>query len=118
MHIKTDRVESAEILRGIAAFSVAWFHFTCGNPAFLAAGSLLWLSGFRGYLGVHLFFVISGFVIPYSLSRRKYSFPRDAFSFFVRRLVRLEPAYLCSIVLTVGVWELSALTPGSNAVLP
>ena len=116
--IKADRIESAEILRGIAAFAVAWFHFTCGNPAFLSEGSLLWLSGSRGYLGVHLFFVISGFVIPYSLSRRKYLFPNDALSFFIRRVVRLEPAYLCSIVLTVGLWALSALIPGSNAILP
>jgi peptidoglycan/LPS O-acetylase OafA/YrhL len=62
--------------------------------------------------------VISGFVIPYSLSRRKYLFPDDALSFFIRRLVRLEPAYLCSIVLAVGLWALSALIPGSNAILP
>jgi peptidoglycan/LPS O-acetylase OafA/YrhL len=116
--VTTDRIESAEILRGLAAFAVAWFHFTCGNRAFLSEGSLLWLSGSRGYLGVHLFFVISGFVIPYSLSRRKYAFPDDALAFFVRRLVRLEPAYLCSIVLTVGLWALSAMIPGSEAVLP
>jgi peptidoglycan/LPS O-acetylase OafA/YrhL len=50
-----------------------------------------------GYLGVDVFFVISGFVIPYSLWGREYSlrqFPR----YMIRRAVRLEPPYLASVV--------------------
>ena len=53
-----------------------------------------------GFIGVDVFFVISGFVIPLSLQGRDYriaDFPR----FMIRRLVRLEPPYLVSIALTI-----------------
>lgn len=91
---RVERQESVEILRGVAAFSVMWFHLTNGNSQFLPSGGLLKLSGAYGYLGVQLFFVISGFIIPYSLSIRNYQVKTDGLGFLVRRIVRIEPAYL------------------------
>jgi peptidoglycan/LPS O-acetylase OafA/YrhL len=60
------KLEIISLLRVLAALGVAWFHFTNGNVSFLDAG---WLknSGKYGWLGVEVFFVISGFVVPYSL---------------------------------------------------
>src|SRR3954466_1743461 len=99
--VGSERQESVEVLRGIAAFSVMWFHLTNGNNLFLANDSLLKASGAYGYLGVQLFFVISGFIIPYSLSLRTYQIKRDGLAFLGRRIVRIEPAYLVSAIVTV-----------------
>ncbi|WP_081599255.1 acyltransferase family protein [Prochlorothrix hollandica] len=69
---KFSQLEVINFLRGIAALSVAWFHFTNGNVDFLDPG-LLKFSGKYGYLGVEIFFVISGFIIPYSLWRSQFN---------------------------------------------
>jgi len=115
---ESERQESVEILRGIAAFSVMWFHLTNGNPSFLLSDSLLKASGAYGYLGVQLFFVISGFIIPFSLSLRSYQFTTDGLGFLGRRIARIEPAYLVSAVLMVLLQLASAFTPGSHATMP
>ena len=114
----SERQESVEILRGIAAFSVMWFHLVNGNASFPAGDGWLRASGAYGYLGVQLFFVISGFVIPYSLARRNYRIAADGLGFLGRRLVRIEPAYLVSVALMVVLQVASALTPGSGAAMP
>ena len=81
-------------LRGFAALFVAWGHFVAGQ------GKWLSLSGKYGYLGVHIFFVISGFVIPWSLYRADYVL-RDYPRFVLKRNVRLYPPYLASIAITI-----------------
>lgn len=51
-----------------------------------------------GQLGVSIFFVISGFVLPYSLSKLNYTlsgFPH----FILKRLFRIEPPYWATIAL-------------------
>ena len=105
------RIEIAEALRGIAALSVAWFHFTHGNANFLDEGYLK-ASGHLGWLGVHVFFVISGFVIPYSLLRADYQLHRHFFRYLGRRLLRLEPPYLLCILITIFLWYVSSRIPG------
>jgi len=114
----SERQENVEVLRGIAALFVMWFHLTNGNSSFLPNDSLLKMSGAYGYLGVQLFFVISGFIIPYSLALRNYEIAKDGLGFLGRRIVRIEPAYLLSVVLIVALQVASALTPASNAAMP
>jgi peptidoglycan/LPS O-acetylase OafA/YrhL len=104
------RVAILDVMRGFAAAAVAWFHFT-------HAGGLLedgWLkgSGSYGWLGVEVFFVISGFVLPYSLWKGRYRLGDDTATFLVKRLVRLEPPYLITLAITVGLLYGSAATPG------
>jgi peptidoglycan/LPS O-acetylase OafA/YrhL len=110
--------ESAHALRGIAALAVAWFHFTNGQAIFLPEGSLLRLSGSYGYLGVAVFFVISGFVIPYSLESMKFRFPDDASKFAIRRFWRLYPPYVVALILTIVLTAVSSHVPGSHATMP
>lgn len=54
----------------------------------------------HGAIGVPIFFVITGFVIPYSLHVGKYEV-RQFFVFLSKRLIRLEPPYLVSIVAAI-----------------
>ncbi len=58
------------------------------------------MTGKYGYLGVDIFFVISGFVIPWSLYRSRYVL-RDYPRFVLKRNVRLYPPYLASIAITI-----------------
>jgi peptidoglycan/LPS O-acetylase OafA/YrhL len=104
-----ERIQSVEHLRGLAASAVMWFHFTQGNPNFLSDG-LLKASGAYGYLGVEIFFVISGFVIPYAMAGRSYRLA-DGTGFFLRRIVRLEPPYLATVVLCLLLVALGSMTP-------
>ena len=99
-------------LRGLAALSVALAHFCLGSPEFYAPPILKSIGGF-GFHGVDVFFVISGFVLPYSLWRAGYWLTLTNFRRFVwKRVVRIDPPYLVTIVLTVLMAWLSTLAPG------
>jgi peptidoglycan/LPS O-acetylase OafA/YrhL len=101
-----ERLQAVEYVRGMAAFAVMWFHFTYRLP-----DGALRSSGLYGYLGVQAFFVISGFIIPYSMDLRDYRLGRDSLRFIARRIARLEPPYLVSVLLILCVPYLAGLTP-------
>ena len=61
-------METVDCLRGLAAFAVMCYHFTNGEPTILPP-SLIRSTGAFGHLGVEVFFVVSGFVLPYALWR-------------------------------------------------
>ncbi len=86
---------SIDMLRGLVALLVCLYHLSEG---FLPATSVFRYIFSRGYLGVEIFFVISGFVIPYTMFKGDYNV-RDAPRFLIKRLLRIEPPYWCSIVL-------------------
>lgn len=113
MSTKTDKLgylSSLDLLRGLAAVAVCYFHFTHGNPDFLSKENFLYVSGRFGFLGVEVFFVISGFVIPYAMYRGNYHL-RDFGRFLTKRVVRIEPPYLVSIVMVLALNWLSTLSP-------
>ncbi|MFN8876332.1 MAG: acyltransferase family protein [Gemmatimonadota bacterium] len=59
------------------------------------------------YVGVLLFFVLSGFLITHLLLREHQETGRVAFGrFFARRALRLLPAYYTFFVVSVGLWLL------------
>jgi len=90
----------------MAAISVAAFHFS--GPLSSEAAKFI---GTYTWLGVDVFFVISGFVIPLSLHGRGYR-PSHFPTFMLRRLLRLEPPYLASIAMVILLGYLSSLAPG------
>lgn len=107
------RIPILDPLRGIAALAVMWFHFTQGDHLLDQGGwtaALLKSSGTYGWAGVEFFFVISGFVLPYALLKGQYRL-RNYGTFLLKRLTRLEPPYLVSIALALGLWFLGASTP-------
>ena len=59
------------------------------------------LSGKYGYLGIDIFFVISGFILTHVLLRSNYSL-KSFHEFIAHRLIRLKPPYLASIVIVLN----------------
>jgi peptidoglycan/LPS O-acetylase OafA/YrhL len=92
-------------LRGIAAMSVALMHCYESTPVGDNVSFMLpvWLDYIirRGFIGVDLFFVISGFVISLTLYKRLATFAEFG-RFFLRRQLRLDPPYWTAIALSVG----------------
>jgi peptidoglycan/LPS O-acetylase OafA/YrhL len=63
-----------------------------------------------GWAGVEIFFVISGFVIPYAMFQKKYTL-KNFPVFLKKRIIRIEPPYLISIVLVLLLNFVSTLSP-------
>jgi len=118
-----QRFARVDQLRGFAATIVVLCHMSvsayvgapnAGEPPLPWLGLLL---GF-GYLGVPLFFVVSGFCIHWPEARVRRTTdarPPDWRSFFARRFWRLYPPYVLSLVgaiallaLATGAWPESA----------
>lgn len=71
----------------------------------------------RGDLGVEIFFVISGYIIPYSMERGGYailSFGR----FWLKRFFRLQPTFVVAILLTFFLSQAAAHFKGSVSEFP
>lgn len=86
------------------------FHFTCVVGGFVPEGALRSFCAWGRY-GVAVFFVISGFVIPFALHRAKYQ-PKEFGRFLLRRVVRLHPPYLATIALVLAIEHALPLLPG------
>ena len=107
------RFESLDVCRACAALAVCIFHFA-GSKGYLAADSALRTVTWYGQYGVEAFFVISGFVIPWSMQRSGYEvrrYPR----FLARRLTRLDPPYLISIGVVFALAWLAIALLGERA---
>jgi peptidoglycan/LPS O-acetylase OafA/YrhL len=108
-----NRISGLDFLRGVASLAVCWFHLTSyrfPTPDGAVYEAVRW-SGQYGWLGVEVFFVISGFVIPYSLHRAGYRlgyYPK----FILKRLVRLDPPYLVTLALILLLGVAYALYAG------
>jgi exopolysaccharide production protein ExoZ len=99
-------VYSIQLLRFVAAALVVLFHSQQSFSAHVSLPVLPkegYLFGF-GAVGVHIFFVISGFIMV--LTSVKPGKPYDAGKFFKRRLVRIYPIYWLCILAYLGVHEM------------
>lgn len=106
--IHKPKIYAIDNLRGIAAFAVCVFHLS-GNHIIPGGGNLYKKIADYGYLGVPLFFAISGFVIPWSLFKSNYQI-KNFFSYMLKRIIRIEPPYLISIFLVLILNYLSSLS--------
>lgn len=86
------RNDFIHMLRGLAAFSVVAFHICKHSESPSPALAAVRVVTSYGWLGVPVFFVISGFVIANSL-RAAWVTPRYAGRYVLRRIARLDPPY-------------------------
>lgn len=84
----TQQYISIQLLRAIAALSVVYVHCTTAGDYNLPS---------TGRFGVDIFFIISGFIIAFMVTR-------NTEQFFVKRIIRIVPLYaLATIVMTLTV---------------
>jgi peptidoglycan/LPS O-acetylase OafA/YrhL len=102
------RLRYIDALRGIAALLVLWLHvantYHALSPQTAAQGR--WLNDLIsqidiGRIGVVVFFLISGFVIPFSM---KAASAAPVTGFVIRRAFRIYPAYWLSVPLAAYVF--------------
>ena len=103
-----ERLGNLDVFRAVAALAVCLHHF---NRESLTGGT--WFSEIAKYgnYGVDIFFVISGYVIPFALLRRNFQLSQIGI-FLKGRFLRLYPAYALAATLTLGLWYASTWMPG------
>ena len=91
-------------MRGIAVLLVLWYHIweISWQPA--PAPWLQWIPE-TGFIGVHLFFFLSGFVITFPFVRAQLAGePRPTWGHFAwRRFIKIVPSYVLSIVVAYAI---------------
>ena len=105
--MERDRIPELDLLRFTAAASVVLFHTT----HWPAQRNLLTSTFSYGFLGVPLFFMISGFVILMTAQSR------SAIEFTNSRIARLYPSFWICVLLTSLVLALVAHRPPSLAAI-
>lgn len=96
----SGRNSTVDFVRGVTAISICLFHFAYGTISLtdgnFFAKALIW-TPFRW----HIFFLLSGFVIPGVMDKKRYAI-KHAGKFLARRFVRIGPAAYVSMVLMIG----------------
>lgn len=88
------RIKTLDAFRGLAAISVLLFHYTTRYDQIFDSNFIL--SFWFGWLGVPVFFILSGFVIHLTIDRSK-----DFKEFLKKRFYRLYPTFWISIIITL-----------------
>jgi len=109
---KTGRVTELDALRGVAALGVLFYHYFIHYDTLYGQVTPLDWPFEVGRYGVHLFFMISGFVIFMTLERTQH-----AFDFVVSRISRLFPAYWVAMLITLVFVHFGGL-PGQEVSTP
>ncbi len=93
------------MLRAIAALMVCIFHFTTYidiRGSLFLESDVIYRLGKLGIQGVYVFFIITGFIIPFSLLKNKFNL-NQLHRFLFKRWIRIEIPYLISILLILTI---------------
>ena len=91
--MNTSRVRTLDALRGLAAVAVVLFHF---NQVRARDHSLYDTLNAWGWLGVTVFFVLSGYCVQRATAREP-----TARQFLLRRFARIYPGYFASVIVVL-----------------
>lgn len=95
MSERAERKHVIDVLRGMSALLVVLYHYLY-HYFYIYKSGYGALSIFAiGKFGVHVFFIISGFVILHSISRVK-----NVCKFIKGRILRIYPTYAVSVIIT------------------
>jgi len=90
------RIKELDVFRGLAAISVVLYHYTTRYNKIFDSSYSVNLK--YGWLGVPVFFILSGFVIYLTVNKSE-----DALDFLKRRFIRLYPTFWVCLLITLGV---------------
>lgn len=112
LKITLVRYHSLDIWRGLAALLVVVFHAfgshtNAGYDDYHAWVGLFWMVGGNGWLGVHIFFVVSGYCIAAAVDTG-ISRGRSVVGFLRDRAFRIYPTYWMALVFLVVIGALTA----------
>jgi peptidoglycan/LPS O-acetylase OafA/YrhL len=93
--MNNNRLLELDALRGLAALAVVFFHYFYRYDEIYGHSELAVNWVYYGSLGVELFFIVSGFVIFWTLNRIE-----KPFDFIVSRFSRLYPVYWAALIIT------------------
>lgn len=118
IHEVPNYVVGLQALRGIAVLLVVCSHLytvVSTEPLFLEVTPFPWINQAfsRGFLGVDIFFVLSGFLITSLLFKEdENSIRSNLKGFYSRRALRILPALYALLVVSflIAIWEGSSLT--------
>lgn len=91
----SSRIDSIQALRGIAALMVVIFHLM--TPAAINEYTVISKIFSHGYIGVDIFFIISGFIMVLS-TRNITAGVKSGYDFFVKRFFRIWPLYVIATI--------------------
>jgi len=103
MHASPNKLESIQALRAVAALYVFLFHTKAPLPLWSPESAAAWMDFVRhGFMGVDLFFVISGFIMAWVcvLSGKSKDGP---LAFSAKRFFRIAPPYWIATVVVLYV---------------
>jgi peptidoglycan/LPS O-acetylase OafA/YrhL len=95
-YLEFDRITELDGVRGFALAMVLWLHCFLVNPTSVVARLANSIGGSM-FISLDLFFVLSGFLITGILIRTRES-PHRARNFYVRRVLRIFPAYYLVLI--------------------
>lgn len=109
-----ERLDVLDGLRGIAISLVVWYH------AWLVSGMSAGFLNFipqAGFLGVDLFFFISGFCLffPYARADAEGRPAQTTRRFFARRAAKIVPSYLFALIIFAAVYRDRFASPADAA---
>lgn len=96
---KTETIDSLQVLRGIAAIFVLFYHVGFMQDSIgYSISKYTWF----GFSGVHVFFVLSGFIIYYTSFKQMRSLtPKE---FLLKRFIRIYPIYWVAIAAVLVIY--------------
>ena len=101
-------VATLDGVRGLAILLVILSHLPGSGVAHSSLDKALWRALSAGWVGVDLFFVLSGFLITGILLKSRGQ-PYYFRNFYIRRVLRIQPLYLLLIAATLTVLPLVGL---------
>lgn len=112
-----SRISEIDILRGVSIIGVLFHHLFFQHFRYGLSGDALpfpiTIIASSGWLGVNLFFFVSGFVLylPYALGKRSFSTWANVGQFYLHRAGRLMPLYYVGAAVAIAASGISVWTP-------